>query len=206
MTTKILLIRHGETRVSARKIYYGARDVALNRTGIAQAKRLARRLKKETIHAVYVSDLSRARRFAARALQGHRIISTPRLREINFGAFEGFTHEALVKRHPKLYARWLKNPFQCAIPQGDVLARFRKRIKAYVRGLVRAHRGNTIALVTHAGPIKILMRDILKIKDIWTIPIDLASISVVEVQGNKITAVLVNDTSHLTKRRQVWAR
>ena len=57
---KLFLTRHGQTDWNIAGRYQGQSDTPLNETGLRQAAQIAKRLSKETIHAIYTSDLSRA--------------------------------------------------------------------------------------------------------------------------------------------------
>lgn len=197
MSTIIILIRHGQTISNLKKIYCGITDTDLNNRGIEQAKKAFRRLQKEKIHRIYSSDAKRALNFARIAFRGLPIEKIPELREMNFGIFEGLPHKEIMKKYPKLYTRWLKNPFYIVIPNSESLNDFKKRVKKILAKIISLNRNKTSAIVTHAGPIKIIISDILKSKDIWKIEPSLASLSIIEFNGSKAKTVLLNDTSYL---------
>jgi len=100
MAVKLFLIRHGESDGNVKRKFSGFQDVDLTEKGVWQAKRLARRLEGVRIDSVYCSDLKRARHtaeiiFKARGID---IISNPKFREINFGAWEGYTFEEIKEK------------------------------------------------------------------------------------------------------------
>lgn len=196
MPTRLILIRHGETPLNIRKAYYGLTNVKLNKRGIAQAKRLIPRLNKERVYRVYSSDLKRAFDFAGIIFKEKTIEKSPDLRELNLGIFEGLTHKQLLKKYPLIYANWLGDPFAVVIPEGDSLCDFRKRIKNFLKKIVSLNSGRTVAVVTHAGPIRIILNDIWKSKDIWSIKVDLASITIIKYEANKASVESLNDTSY----------
>jgi len=196
MHTRLILIRHGETDWSLKKRYCSFSDVDLNENGVKQAILLSERLRKDAVHKAYSSNMKRTLQFARILFKDLPIGFMPELREMNFGVFEGLTHEEIVERHPEIYKRWLDNPFNAVIPEGDSLACFKNRVEKALAQLISVNKGKTLAVVTHAGPIKIIINNVLKSKDIWKIVIDLASISIVEFKNGKTSIKLLNDTSY----------
>ena len=59
--SRILLVRHGQTKLNRGDRFWGKTDVALSNIGIKQAECLRDRLTSEKITAVYTSTLRRAR-------------------------------------------------------------------------------------------------------------------------------------------------
>ena len=109
-TTRLLVIRHGETDWNAQRRVQGHSDIALNATGQAQAQRLAAALADEAIAAVYSSDLQRAQATAtALALpRGLPVHATALLRERHFGLIEGRTFDDFGALHPEAAQHWRK--------------------------------------------------------------------------------------------------
>jgi len=157
MSARLILIRHGETDWSSRKRYCGFTDVDLNERGRTQAIELSKRLKGEDVHKVYSSDLKRALRFAGIVFNGMSIESMQELREMRFGVFEGSTYEELMQKHPEVYAKWLNNPFEVDIPEGEEWKGFEERVRSALDKIISLNKGRTVAVVTHAGPIKVIM-------------------------------------------------
>ncbi len=89
--TTIFLVRHGETVDNARQIMQGQTQGALNEEGRRQAQQVADRLALESIDAVVASDLRRAIQTAEliAAPHGLSVITTPLLRERDWGSFTG---------------------------------------------------------------------------------------------------------------------
>lgn len=198
MATKLLLIRHGETKWNRKKRYCGHNDIGLSKRGIFQAKKLCSRLKKEIIHKVFTSDRKRAIQ-SAKIIFGSakKIEKIPALREINFGCFEGLTHAQILKKHTEIYTKWLKNPHKNHIPGGEKLIDFKKRIILTIRKLLTKNLNKTIAIVCHGGSISIFVTRILKKRSFWKYVPRSASLTIVEYTGNKPKIKLFNDTAHL---------
>ena len=92
---RLILVRHGETEWNAQRRYQGHSDVPLSALGRRQAARAAERLAALKIDAVYTSDLGRALETAEIIAEqrGLEVCAEPRLRELNFGVFEGLTFD-----------------------------------------------------------------------------------------------------------------
>ena len=89
--TRVYLIRHGATVLTAEDRFAGATNVQLSDEGRGQALRLAQRLSAEKPDAIYASPLDRTME-TARILAGpHRLEVLPRdaLREVSHGHWEG---------------------------------------------------------------------------------------------------------------------
>lgn len=91
METTIFLVRHGETVDNARQVMQGQTQGELNERGREQALQVARRLSGERLDAVVASDLRRAVQTAEviAAPHGLRVVTTPLLRERDWGSFTG---------------------------------------------------------------------------------------------------------------------
>ena len=156
MATKLILIRHGSTDWNIEKRYSGLIDIGLNDKGKKEARCLYKRLKQEKVNKVYASKKKRAIQTARIIFKGLKIEKIPDLREVHFGCFEGLTHEEIMKKHGKIYKRWLNNPFCVAVPGGEDLKDFRKRVINAVRKIISLNRNKTVAVVCHGGTISIL--------------------------------------------------
>jgi 2,3-bisphosphoglycerate-dependent phosphoglycerate mutase len=163
--TRILAIRHGQTAWNADARIQGHTDIGLDTVGQWQAERLAAALAGEELQAVYSSDLSRARQTAAPLAEraGLELRTDAGLRERAFGAFEGFSFAQIAQRWPDQAARWrLRDPDFRALG-GEKLRDFRERVVAAVTRLAVAHRGQSIALVTHGGVLDLLYREAARV-------------------------------------------
>lgn len=179
MSTKIILIRHGQTEWNQAKRYLGRTDIGLNSEGIKQVQDLCQQLKKEEIHKAYSSDAKRALRSAEICLQGLSIQKYPGLREIDFGIFEGLTHQEIIEKYPQIYKQWLVDPFKTAIPEGENFINFQKRVLGALDTIASKNSGKTIAVVTHAGPVKVILNSSMPAENIWKIYVKPASINII---------------------------
>jgi 2,3-bisphosphoglycerate-dependent phosphoglycerate mutase len=99
-------LRHGETDWNAQGISQGNVDIPLNKTGIAQARAAAQKLRNRGIATIVSSPLSRARVTAELVgeVLGLPVASDPDLREVAFGVQEG-------QKMSGWFAEWIMGAF-----------------------------------------------------------------------------------------------
>ena len=161
MTTRLCLVRHGETAWNVERRLQGHTDIPLNETGLAQARATAASLAAEHFDAAYSSDLTRARQ-TADAIAA-RCGLTPgfdaSLRERNFGAFQALTYDEARARFPHDYHRFETRDPEFTFPDGgENLREFAERIRCTLEGIARRHRGGRVLIVTHGGVLDIAHR------------------------------------------------
>jgi broad specificity phosphatase PhoE len=173
---RLLLVRHGESALGAEHRYAGHRDTPLTPKGREQVLSLVQRFRRFRVHQIYSSDLERCRETAKLLAPDSEIVFTSRLRELNFGAWEGRTYQELLARSPVSYRRWLEDPRTVTPPRGESILRLARRIHRFAREIESRHRGGTLALVTHGGPIRVLLRPSLE--GFWSLRVPPASLHV----------------------------
>lgn len=206
MAIKLLLIRHGESYSNVQKKFSGFQDVDLTKKGIWQAERLAYRLKKVSVDAVYCSDLKRAI-YTADIVFGNRdmdMLINPNLREMNFGIWEGMTFEEIKLKEGTKFTSWLENPDEKSIiPQGESLAILNERVMTEVNRILQEHKNEekdkTVAIVCHGGTIRIILCNALnlELKNLWFIKQKSTALNIIDYYDNRGFISLLNDTSHL---------
>jgi alpha-ribazole phosphatase len=153
----ILLIRHAETDLAG--TFCGHTDPPLNEKGRNQLPTLLEALRLHKIDAVHTSDLQRARSTAqAIADQFVTKLHTDRnLREIHFGDWEALTWVQIEERNLPEAQRWLDQYPDLPAPNGESYEDFKTRaIKAF-EDLLDSDASSTIAIVTHAGVLQLLL-------------------------------------------------
>ena len=160
--TRILAIRHGETAWNVDTRLQGHLDIPLNEVGLRQAQHLAQTLvQRETIDAIYASDLSRANSTAQAIAQamGQTVTVHAGLRERHFGAFQGRTYAQIETELPEHAWHWRKRTPDWTPPGGgESLNVLRERVIQTVEALAAAHAGQHIVMVAHGGVLDILYR------------------------------------------------
>jgi broad specificity phosphatase PhoE len=186
----LYLIRHGETVWNQQKRYFGASNIGLSSNGIKQGKSLRLELKGVCVDYVYSSGSRRTYDFACLIFPGHRINKTRGLRELGFGVFEGRTHAQLMNECPDIYSRWLKDPYNVRIPKGENFPSFRNRVLNALRRIIRKSGANTVAVVTHGGPIRIILGVIFKSRILHRFMPGLATVNIIKFTKGKASLVL----------------
>src|ERR1700761_9512703 len=200
--TTTVLLRHGDTRLSPEHRFSGLRDLPLSANGTRQARAAACRLARGApIDAVISSPLRRAVATAAIAAGelGLTAVIDDDLRETDFGDWDGFTLAEIQQRWPADVARWRRDPRQPP-PGGESFAGTAQRVNRACDRLLRDHSGQTVLVVSHISPIKILLCRALGVPlgTIYRLYLGSACISKVQWHGRELAAVhCVNDPSHL---------
>ncbi|MBV5287210.1 MAG: histidine phosphatase family protein [Methyloversatilis discipulorum] len=161
-TTRICLVRHGETTWNVDRRVQGQIDIPLNERGLLQAQATAQALLAERIDTLYGSDLGRAWVTAGRIAvpRGQPVMPEPALRERHYGAFQGLTYAEARERHPEEFHRFEARDPAAQFPggSGESLLQFDARIWGLVETLRTRHAGYTLLLVTHGGVLDIVAR------------------------------------------------
>jgi len=159
-TTRLCIVRHGETAWNAEHRVQGQFDVPLNSVGYGQAQAVARALSSERFAAIYSSDLSRARQTAepVARLLSMRMLVEPGLRERHYGIFERLTYAEVKTRYPEGYARFERRDPDYDFQTGEGLRAFSARAVNCVRALAGRHPGESILVVSHGGVLDKLYR------------------------------------------------
>ncbi len=202
--TRLILLRHGETGLTAQRRYSGRGDVPLTSHGTAQARSAARRIARlgVDVAAVVSSPLSRcvetAQAVVAAAAEGPVRVD-PDLIECDFGAWEGLTFAEVRRRWPAELDAWLAGA-DVAPPGGEPFSAVASRVSGVVARLPSEYPGRGVVLVSHVTPIKLILRDALAASDalLHRLYLDPGGLSIVDMYADGAVAVrTVNDTSHL---------
>ena len=149
--TKIIVIRHGETKENIGKIMQGNMNTLLDEKGIEQAKQLREELKNIKIDVVISSPLDRALNTAEIAINGELpIILDDRLKSRNHGEFQGLPRTAMKNTD---YWDYNKNTqYKLAESVGDLF----NRVKSLLDDVKKEYDNKTVLLVTHSGICRVL--------------------------------------------------
>lgn len=201
--SKLLLVRHCCTEFNSARRYAGHRDVELSLVGYQQAERLHGYLADEKIDAVYSSDLKRALVTAEVILPERKadIITCPELREVDYGDVEGLTFREMSRLYPEVAKSFVNSSPQLEYPGGESLKRLAERVGEFSDKLKGSAPLQTILIVSHRGPLRMLICRLLGIdlKHWRQIGLDNASLSIVETSEPGAILSRLNDTTHLKR-------
>ncbi len=163
MLTRIYLVRHGATDLTAEDRFAGSSDVPLSDEGRSQVACLAVRLKRERLDAVYASPLGRTMETARTLALPHGLepIAEPGLREIDYGHWEGLQRSEIESTFQAEYAAWQEDPFVIAPRGGESGVNVLNRALPAMRAIVERHRHRTVLLVSHKGTNRLLVSSLL---------------------------------------------
>jgi broad specificity phosphatase PhoE len=161
--TRLFLVRHGATQLTAEDRFSGSVGVDLSDEGRRQAACLAERLASERLAAVYTSPLSRTLETAAIVARPHGLVPAPRdgLREISHGRWEGLTRHEVERRFPDEYAAWEADPFTFAPADAESGVAVLARALPVLRDIVVRHAGHNVLVVSHKATLRLLLSSLL---------------------------------------------
>jgi broad specificity phosphatase PhoE len=145
---------------------------------------------------VYSSDLRRARQTADAVARkfGLEVEVRPDLREMHFGQWEGLSWNQIARRFPRLASLWIERFPHQAIPGGEPLSQFKKRIAAGIGQIVAANRGQCALIVTHAGVIRFALGKALGLPahNLFRLAQDSCAINVIDYLENGVVVRCIN--------------
>lgn len=163
MTTRLYLIRHGATQLSAEDRFAGATDVELSAEGRHQAQCLAQRLADDRITAIYASPMRRTVETANILARLGNLTPVLRegLREIHHGRWEQLHRAEVEAQFPEEYAAWEADPFTFAPAGGESGLEVLARALPIIRAIVAQHTDQNIAVVSHKATIRLVISSLL---------------------------------------------
>jgi len=195
--SELILVRHGETAWNAQRRFQGQTDLPLSARGRMQAQAVANALINLPFSRVYASDLQRALETARTIAAPHGIdvVEDARLREFDFGEWEGRTWTEIVARSPRMRlptAARLYKP-----PGGERFKAVLARVRAFLRDLAMQET-DRVLVVSHAGPLHAALAALAPAgieRD--AVAFSTGSITRLAMDGRRPRIITLNDVSHL---------
>ncbi|MGQ4880428.1 histidine phosphatase family protein [Billgrantia sp. LNSP4103-1] len=161
---ELVVVRHGLTQWNRERRYQGQRNIPLLLPeAVPGLDRLREALETQEFDAVHCSDLTRCRQTLAHVTEGRAggwpTCFDARLRELDFGDYEGRTYDELESL--PAYRAWIDSVGAQPPPGGESTAELRRRLEAWFAELIAScepGREQRILTVTHGGVIRELRR------------------------------------------------
>jgi len=204
LSTRLVVVRHGETEWNLASRIQGHTDSPLSPAGQAQAAAIAQRLAGERFDRLVSSDLGRAWRTAQAiaARTGNAVVADARLRERNYGVAEGLTYGEVGVHYPEVFSRVRDTDPDYVVPGGESRRQLFHRVRDAFEALAREADDARIAVVCHGGVLAALYRHVnaIPVEAVHAIPIPNASYNALVFDGGRWTVESWADTAHLEAR------
>jgi len=200
--TILYLTRHGQTEWNLQARFQGHMGSPLTEKGINNAKNLSDKLKEVEFSKIYSSPQKRAYDTAEiiKRDKDIEIITDDRLKEMNFGEWEGVKAEKIKKNHSQMFDNLWNNPLDYSIESGESYQDVYDRVIPVIEEIKNKYDDNDkVLLVAHGIVLAIIMMYIQgrSIDNLWKEKV-LAntSLTIVEAKNDEFDIKLYGDTSH----------
>lgn len=180
MRTEIYLLRHGETGLNRKRVYFGHLDTSMTDLGRESIRHVSESFY-GSLDVVICSDLDRCQESASIFTKEKNIkrVLDDRLRELDFGVFEGRSYQDLVAEFPDESKAFFSGDHEFMIPAGESIGMLFERTTELFEEVVETYKGKSILLSTHGGPIRAILSRYLAgdEKAYWKFAVDHASLT-----------------------------
>lgn len=182
---KLILVRHVETFGNVEHRLNGHTESEYTNRGEAMKEILVKELidlnEKFNFNKIFASPTSRALKIArdVGAGIGKEVKADPRLREFNFGIFEGKTREECIEVSPETWELWMADYLDYVVPKGQSQRDYHTSCAEFIGEL---EPDDTVLLIAHGGTIHGVITNLLElpIDSKWHFDIKLGSVTVVD--------------------------
>lgn len=195
--TTFFLIRHAAQDDVSSRLAGRAPGAILGEAGRLQARRLGERMRDEGLEQIHTSPRERAVETAETVAQAcglGPIAVADALDEVDFGAWSGQPFHVL--EHDARWRRWNERRSFARAPDGESILEVQARIMRHIERAREALGDGSMALVTHAEPIRAALAYCLGLTlDAWSLlEISPASITRIRIDDRGATILSVNET------------
>ena len=207
MTNTIYLVRHGQTNWNILGKTQGHGDSNLTKKGREQAIQLADSMIKYPIDYIYSSELGRAIETAQ--IIGDKlnldVVSTPALKEMGFGKWEGLLIKEIQEHYSDIYKTWRNEPHLAQIPEGETLHIIKERTDKFLKEINDKYDGKHIVLVTHSVTARVILLSLLNssLENIYKISQSNTALNIIEFRDYGPVVIKMNDTSHIKTNQKI---
>ena len=206
MTLRLYLLRHGQTELSRDNVFCGrGLDPALTDGGVEMARAFAASYRDLPWAAIFSSPLTRALATAeplATAI-GLPIQRRDGFAEIEYGAWDGLTAEAVSDRFHVEHERWIADPAWNPPTGGETAVALAQRVTHEIEEIAAAHHDGNVLIVSHKATIRVAVCALLGV-DVgrfrYRFGCPVGSVSIIEFGAHGPFAAAIADRSHLDSR------
>ena len=147
---KLYLVRHGETELNVKKVYYGSTDCDLTEKGKEQAVSLKTAFASVPLDLVLGSPLKRAKTTVDLILGEKEVprLEDGRLKELDFGGWEGKSYTEL--QGDPLYEQWCREWKTTCPPRGECFLDLAQRVRSFYGDLLKREEERVLIVAHHA--------------------------------------------------------
>lgn len=207
--TTFIIVRHAQSVANLQKVFAGHYDIDLSALGFTQAEKAAAYIQAHyPVDKVYASDLKRTCQTAQpiAKLCNAELVTTPELREIFAGEWEGVSFEQLQKDYDEDYTKWRTDIGNAGPTGGETVKQVSARIWKKLREIAAENENKTVAIVTHATPVRTIVCPLKGLsfdempQVVW---VPNASITIVQTDGKEWKLVQAGIDEHLADCKTV---
>lgn len=194
--TRLYLVRHGETEMNEKGCYCGWMDCELSRKGIHQGMLLHHSFEDINLDVIFSSDLKRAVDTANIISIGKdvQLNIDSRLKELNFGVWEGKHYTEIMKEHPESWENWTRDWQNAAPAEGESFSEMWLRVSDFIKAMMHSYKNKDILIVAHQGVLRIITTYLLDIpvEKTWSFHFEQGAYSILELLDNHCTIKSIN--------------
>lgn len=199
MSTRLIIVRHGETESNVAKIQQGWIDTPLTPLGQQQILRLGQRLATEKIDMAYSSPLLRSVRTTQAIINFHPdllVEYTEELRERHWGIYEGRSVDEYTEDQVRSGVAFIDHR-----PEGgESLADLKQRMAGFLGRVLPLNANKSVLISTHHSAMKMLLFILLDkpLTDWEGLKMPNTALNILEyTEGSPTNVLLFNDAAHL---------
>ncbi|MBE9045706.1 histidine phosphatase family protein [Pleurocapsales cyanobacterium LEGE 10410] len=207
---RLLLVRHGETNWNKESRFQGIRDIPLNDNGRSQGQKAAKFLRDIPLDFAVSSSMLRPKETAEIILEQHpdvELETTPELREICHGLWEGMLESEIKAEYADLLQQWKDKPETVQMPEGENLQQVWERAIAAWNKIAEDYSNSDTPqaglVVAHDAVNKVILCYLLGLNpdNFWNIKQGNGAVSVIDYPNGasgKPVLQAINITTHLS--------
>lgn len=182
---EIYLVRHGQTELNAKSVFFGITDIALNAKGETQAQLVAEKLRRIKFDTAFVSPLKRAQQTVKKIQESNiyslSIQTLPELCEVDFGDWENMTLADISKAYSENLNSYFNNFLDHTFLSGQSIADFLANIRRAMEVILNSP-NERVLIVSHYGVIGGILNMLLfgEIKDLFNFEVPTGGMAIIE--------------------------